>query len=112
IELIKIIYYINTILLIDIVTGKLVTTQERLKEENKKIERREFKDLKEIKASGEIKEVALSVHEMGLELQRYIDSQQTFFQNASHELKTPLMTIQGYAEGIRDGVFTGEDAEV
>src|SRR5699024_10808749 len=39
-------------------------------------------------------------------------SQQTFFQNASHELKTPLMTIQGYAEGIRDGVFTGEDAEV
>src|SRR5699024_11456847 len=77
-----------------------------------KIERREFKDLKEIKASGEIKEVALSVHEMGLELQRYIDSQQTFFQNASHELKTPLMTIQGYAEGIRDGVFTGEDAEV
>src|SRR5699024_783052 len=69
-------------------------------------------DLKEIKASGEIKEVALSVHEMGLELQRYIDSQQTFFQNASHELKTPLMTIQGYAEGIRDGVLTGEDAEV
>src|SRR5699024_12259525 len=83
-----------------------------LKAEVKKIERREFKDLKEIKASGEIKEVALSVREMGLELQRYIDSQQTFFQNASHELKTPYMTIQGYAEGIRDSVITGEDAEV
>src|SRR5699024_8439753 len=84
---------------------------ERLKEEVKKIERREFSDLKEIKASGEIKDVALSVNEMGLELQRYIDSQQTFFQNASHELKTPLMTIQGYAEGIRDGIFTGQDME-
>ena len=112
IALVFIIGSIVAILLSYFVTGKLVTPLERLKVEVKKIERREFKDLKEIKASGEIKEVALSVHEMGLELQRYIDSQQTFFQNASHELKTPLMTIQGYAEGIRDGVFTGEDEEV
>ncbi len=28
-----------------------------------------------------------------------------FFQNASHELKSPLMSIQGYAEGINNGVI-------
>ncbi|MDP4355111.1 histidine kinase dimerization/phospho-acceptor domain-containing protein, partial [Escherichia coli] len=43
--------------------------------------------------------------------ERYINSQQTFFQNASHELKTPLMTIQGYAEGIKEGVFDQAEAE-
>lgn len=30
---------------------------------------------------------------------------QSFFQNASHELKTPLMAIQGYAEGIQTEVL-------
>ncbi|HLR59258.1 MAG TPA: HAMP domain-containing sensor histidine kinase [Pseudogracilibacillus sp.] len=111
IALVFIIGSLIAILLSYFVTGKLVTPLERLKVEVKKIERREFSELKDIKATGEIKEVALSVNEMGLELQRYIDSQQTFFQNASHELKTPLMTIQGYAEGIRDGIFTDEDEE-
>ena len=37
----------------------------------------------------------------------------SFFQNASHELKTPLMAIQGYAEGIQAGVMdAGGAAEV
>ena len=37
----------------------------------------------------------------GRDIEKEAERQQTFFQNASHELKTPLMAIQGYAEGIR-----------
>ncbi len=33
-----------------------------------------------------------------------------FFQNASHELKTPLMSIQGYAEGIKNGMIDIQSA--
>lgn len=29
-----------------------------------------------------------------------------FFENASHELKTPLMSIQGYTEGLKNGILT------
>ncbi len=47
---------------------------------------------------------------IGVYLGRKIDKEQQqlkhFFQNASHELKTPLMSIQGYAQAMETGVIT------
>ena len=49
----------------------------------------------------------------GRDIEKEAARQQTFFQNASHELKSPLMAIQGYAEGIQAGVMdTASAAEV
>ena len=44
-------------------------------------------------------------------IQHYDDSQQSFLQNTSHELKTPLMSIQGYAEAIKDRVIEGPEMD-
>ena len=46
----------------------------------------------------------------GRDIEKEAERQQIFFQNASHELKTPLMAIQGYAEGIQAGVMDAGDA--
>ena len=50
---------------------------------------------------------------LGLRTERSIreqrEKQKRFFENASHELKTPLMSIQGFAEGLSEGVI--EDPE-
>jgi len=93
-----------------ILTRKLIRPLMKLKGELKKVEQRQFSEVKLVRAGGEIGAVAETVYELAGELDRHTRAQKHFFQNASHELKTPLMSISGYAEGIRDGVFEGESA--
>lgn len=41
----------------------------------------------------------------GTQVERSQAAQKTFFENTSHELKTPLTSIRGYAEGMLTGVM-------
>lgn len=91
------------------ITRKLIDPLISLREELKKVKNRRFAEVNLIRAGGEIGSVAQTVYEMAGELHRFNRVQKQFFQNASHELKSPLMSISGYAEGIRDGIFEGED---
>lgn len=96
------------LLLSHLITRKLIKPLMKLKEELTKVKSRQFSKVKRVKAGGELGSVAQVVFEMADELNRFNRAQKQFFQNASHELKSPLMSIAGYAEGIRDGVFEGE----
>lgn len=47
----------------------------------------------------------LMSYRAGVKLERGKEKLRDYFQNASHELKTPIMSIQGYAEGISTNVI-------
>jgi signal transduction histidine kinase len=68
---------------------------------------RQFDTRLTVKSDDELAKLALAFNQMADRLKSYDEGMRRFFQNASHEMKTPLMSINGYAEGIRDGVFTG-----
>lgn len=81
-----------------------------LREAVSRLTKRDFTPPEVIRTGDEFEELSAAFRQMTVELQRYDEGQRRFLQNASHELKTPLMAIQGYAEGIRDGIFR-EDAD-
>ncbi len=70
-----------------------------------------FHEYPDINTGDEIEELDKSFKEMAERIKRYSKQQKRFLQNTSHELKTPLMSIQGYAEAIKDGVVEGKELE-
>ena len=69
----------------------------------------------EVPVSGEdeLAGLGLAFNEMSTELSRARESQRQFLESVSHELKTPLTSIRGYAEAIGEGaVQPGDGSQV
>lgn len=75
-----------------------------------RIAKGDFTPPPEIDEDNEIGELAKALRGMTEQLQAGEVAQRQFVQNASHELKTPLMNIRGYAEALREGLYSGDDA--
>lgn len=71
----------------------------------------EFLDESLNESRDELEDLKLAFENMTRRIDIYTNNQKSFFQNASHELKTPLMSIQGYAEAIRDGLIEKEELD-
>jgi signal transduction histidine kinase len=67
----------------------------------KTLSERDFNNKIDIKADGEILELVNHINIMSNKLNNYDQAQKMFLQNASHEFRTPLMSIQSYAEGLK-----------
>ncbi|MGD8191816.1 HAMP domain-containing sensor histidine kinase [Brevibacillus ginsengisoli] len=76
-----------------------------------KIANRQFDIPLSLDRQDEIGQLARSFDSMKNQLKDYDESQRHFVQNISHELKTPIMAIQGYTQGLLEGVFKGVQAE-
>ncbi|MCX7923331.1 MAG: HAMP domain-containing histidine kinase [Clostridia bacterium] len=64
----------------------------------------------DIPVYDELQEFVNNINTMSEKLETYDKAQKTFLQNASHEFRTPLMSIQSYAEGIKYDVVDSDTA--
>ena len=68
-------------------------------------------DWKKVKSKDELEDINKELLYMLKKLREANKNQKEFFQNTSHELKTPLMSIKGYAEAIKDGVMEEDEVQ-
>ena len=63
----------------------------------------------EKRGDRELREVSGAFNTMTQKLQGVEESRREFVANVSHELRSPITSIRGFAEGMADGVIPAED---
>ena len=66
-----------------------------------------------VKPSGplEVRQLGEAFNQMSLQVHASNQSQRDFVANVSHELKTPLTSVQGFAQAIMDGTASSPEAQ-
>lgn len=82
----------------------------RLCREAERIGSGSFMEIEQAFSLQELEDLRLAMNRMSNQLMRADQSQKNFFLNVSHELRNPLMSISGYAQGIEQGVFQPPNA--
>jgi two-component system sensor histidine kinase BaeS len=62
-----------------------------------------------IRGHDELAQLGADFNEMAGELERARESQRSFLESVSHELKTPLTSIRGYGEALEEAAVTPEE---
>jgi two-component system sensor histidine kinase BaeS len=63
-----------------------------------------------VESRDELGSLATSFNEMAAQLTKAREAEKSFLLSVSHELKTPLTAIRGYAEALREGAVDPEEA--
>lgn len=78
---------------------------DRLCRETERIGQGSFEHIDTKFEIAELETLRNAMNRMAEKLRKAESAKQHFYQNISHDLRTPLMSIAGYAQGIETGVF-------
>ena len=60
--------------------------------------------------TGEVGRLARSFNALALALQREEGRRAQFMTDLGHELRTPIMSLRGFTEGLEDGIFAADES--
>jgi signal transduction histidine kinase len=92
-----------------IISRKLSQPLIKMEEATRKISKGELDTKVNIQSNDEIGLLASAINDLSVELKRYRDNRQEFFANISHELRTPITYLDGYANLLKEGLYQSEE---
>jgi two-component system, OmpR family, sensor histidine kinase CssS len=109
-QLLIIIYFVS--ILISLAFAKRLTQPlVVMKSHVQKLAKRKWNQPLVLERKDELGELAEAIEQMRIQLIKQDNTQQTFMQNVSHDLKTPVMVIQNYAQAIEDGIYENKSLQ-
>lgn len=98
-----------SVIMIQFATKKMLQPLRQLNEATKKVASGDFSVKLETKRQDEVAELTDNFNEMVKELNSIECLQEEFVNNVSHEIKTPISSIQGFAKLLQDEKLTNEE---
>jgi signal transduction histidine kinase len=92
-----------SIVLAILVTRSVTKPMQHMAQAAQKIAAGNYDQTVPVEGPQEFKEVAVDFNQMAQQVRDSQQSQRDFLANVTHELKTPLTSIQGFAQAIQDG---------
>ena len=99
-----------SIVLAIIVTRSVTRPMQHVAQAARKIAAGDYDQTVPVEGPAEFKEVAVDFNRMAQQVRATQQSQRDFLANVTHELKTPLTSIQGFAQAIQDGAASEPEA--
>ena len=96
---------------IQIISKKVMSPVKKLSAVATEYSKGNFNTKTEIKSQDEIGQLALSMEYMADELSKLEQYRRDFISNISHDFRSPLTSIKGYVEAIKDGTIPVEKQE-
>jgi signal transduction histidine kinase len=87
------------------VTRHLLSPIEKMTAAAKRFEKGDFSEKIDVGGDNELSFLAASLNDMAASIELTEINRRNFISNVSHELKTPMTTIGGFADGILDGTI-------
>ncbi len=103
--------FLLSILFILVFTRYLVRPIQRLTKATKKLAEGNYSIELDISRKDEIGDLATNFAQMTKSLKQLEEMRQEFVSNVSHEIQSPLTSIQGFSQAIRTGGVTEEQQE-
>lgn len=96
------------LILVFVLSRNLTSEIKNINDSAKKISKGNFNKRLSVNRKDELGELALSFNEMAYELNKLEEMRRKFISDISHDLRTPLTTINGFVKAILDGTIEKE----
>ncbi|TFE27469.1 sensor histidine kinase [Cohnella luojiensis] len=92
-----------------VISRKLSNPLIQMEQATRKIAKGDLETRVDVVSKDEIGSLAYAINDLAVDLQRYRDTRSEFFANISHELRTPMTYMEGYAKVVKEGLYQTEE---